>query len=286
MNLLNKLKVNTSLFFMKKPLPYPLIGKEGKKAKEAIKAFKSLNYLERIHVLNGKTYKVFTFNADKEKKALVIHGWMSASAFMVMQITNFIDQGYKVIAVDFPGHGEAKRNFFLTWRDAVNVILDTQKHYGPFDVALGHSFGGGMLINATGLQNISSEFTSQLKCPKFILLASALSINVPVRLFSKTTRLNNEEITMFREKISKDASLRFEYMSGKYLETNYPTDSRFLLIHGDKDGVVKIEESIEFSTIGNRAQLIAKRGMGHLEIIHSEEVIQDINDFINKPLDE
>jgi pimeloyl-ACP methyl ester carboxylesterase len=190
---------------------------------------------------------------------------------------NLVDLGYKVYAIDFPGHGQSK-GFKCSWKDAVEAILITQRLKGKFDIVLGHSFGGGMLVNASALSHLTTEFEDFLDAKKYVLLASALSANVPIRIFSQLTGLGKSGKVPLQEKIVIDANIDFDKMSARFLQTNYPTDSKFLLIHGTKDKIVKIHESRDFAKMGEKVKLIELDNIGHLNIIYSDKIIDIINE--------
>jgi hypothetical protein len=111
-------------------------------------------------------------------------------------------------------------------------------------------------------------------------LASALSVNVPIRIFSRLTGLKKNSQSHLRDKITVDANIDFEKMSARYLQTNFPTDSKFLLIHGIKDKVVRIDESRDFAKMGEKVDLIQLSDIGHLNIIYSDKIIDLINEKI------
>lgn len=277
--IINHSKANLSFFLMKKPLPYTIWGKSRRLIKKAKVEFNKLLYKTHQFKLNNKNVVVYEFNSSAQKKAVVVHGWMSESLHMMMHIKFLCEQGYKVYAIDLPAHGKSKGQI-VTWKDAINTILRTQQIFGPFDLALGHSFGGGMIMNATGVSYLSDEFSDVFKAKKYILLASALSINVPIRIFSKLGRLNNKEKEMFKDLIVQDARINFEEMNALNIQTKYPQDASFLLIHGKKDFVVKIEESKNFNQLGNNVKLIEKDDMNHIDILYNDEILKDIAEFI------
>ncbi len=275
---INKFKTDTSYFLMNTTAPIPLFGKNRELAKLAQLKFNEITTGHSEQVVRGKKFIIHEFG-EGDKKALVCHGWMSSSVHMVKQIHNLVDSGFKVYAIDFPGHGQSK-GFKCSWKDAVEAILIAQRLKGKFDLVLGHSFGGGMLVNASALSHLTKEFKDFLEAKQYVLLASALSVNVPVRIFSRLTGLRKSAQAKLEEKIVIDANIDLEKMSARYLQTNFPTDSKFLLIHGTKDKVVKVEESRDFAKLGENVQLIELDDIGHLNIIYSDKIIDLINESI------
>lgn len=264
---------------MKKPLPILLVGQTRQRFKSFKKDFDQLKKYSKGHKHERKNFTVHIFGEAGRPKALVAHGWMSSTVFMMNHIKHLVNEGYEVYSVDFPSHGFSK-GFIFTWRDAIHILLKTQDLYGPMDIALGHSFGGGMIVNAIHLKNVSKEFTSQLKVNKAILLASALSANVPLKLFSKIVRLNQREQDLLKEKMVSDAEIEYEQMSALYLESTYPTKTKYLAIHGDQDKVVCPEESQNFAELSDRVHYIEKAGMNHVDVLYDQPILSNISDFI------
>lgn len=101
--------------------------------------------------------------------ALLLHGMMGSaeSWWRVSELLAF--RGYRVIAVDLPGHGSSPRDPGLTIPRAADAVADTLAARGieEVSVAIGHSFGG--LVLAAGAARIrpglavyvDSPFTSR-----------------------------------------------------------------------------------------------------------------------------
>ncbi len=275
----SKLKAKMSYFLLKKPLPYIVLGKSRSLLNLARKEMQKLLHKNHSLKIKKNQFCLHEFNPSGTKKALVVHGWMSESTHMMMHIKFLVEQGYQVFAIDFPAHGKSKGSF-LTWRDAIHCLLHTQDVFGAFDVIVGHSYGGGMVVNASGVAELFDEFEKRLIAKKYILLSSSLDISVPIRLFSKLARLNEKEKALFKEMIIEDADIEIEKMSGKYLLSNHPIDAEFLVIHGDKDYVVKPEVSRNFSQLGEHVTLIEKKDLGHMDMLFDESLLEDIKDFL------
>lgn len=272
-------KANLSFFLMKKPLPYVILGESRKLIIKAKNEFNNLLYKTHQFKYKKNQVLVYEFNPKGNKKAFVVHGWMSESIHMMMHIKFLCEQGYQVFAIDLPSHGKSKGQI-ISWKDAIKTILKSQEIFGPFDLALGHSFGGGMIINATGVSYFSEEFKGVFKAKKYVLLSSALSIDVPIRIFSRLGKLKDNEKQIFKEIIIEDAKIDFDEMNGLNIQSKYPQDAQFLLIHGTKDFVVKIEESRHFDQLGENVSLIEKEGLGHVDMLYDEAILDDLKPFV------
>ena len=78
---------------------------------------------------------------------LVIHGWASRTEYMKPLIESFRDAGYRVVALDLPGHGHSSGRR-LTMLHALDAARVAGEWFGPFAAIVGHSFGGAVAANA------------------------------------------------------------------------------------------------------------------------------------------
>jgi len=278
-NLVTAAKARLCFLLMQKPIPYLKFGKFEAQMQQAQLMFNQIVYQRHHLQFDKQRCVVYEFNPNGYRKALVVHGWMSRSAHMVMHIQLLIEQGYHVYAIDLPAHGESKGQL-LSWRNAVKALLQAQVTFGPFAVALGHSFGGGMLVNATAISHLMDDIDGVFHADKMVLLASALSIQVPITMFSKLARLNEVQTRRFSELIAQDAQLELAQMSGLSLQTHYPSQTDFLLIHGVQDGVVSIEESRAFAMLGPQVKLVEIEQLNHVGVLYQQQVFDQITRFL------
>ena len=82
-----------------------------------------------------------------KKKVLLVHGWAGRSTQLFMIADRLLEKGYMVISFDGPSHGksEGKTTAMPEFLDTIKVI---DKQFGPFEAAIGHSFGGMSLYNS------------------------------------------------------------------------------------------------------------------------------------------
>ena len=78
---------------------------------------------------------------------LVIHGWASRTEYMKPLIESYRDAGYRVVALDLPGHGHSSGRR-LTMLHALDAARVAGEWFGPFAAIVGHSFGGAVAANA------------------------------------------------------------------------------------------------------------------------------------------
>ena len=100
---------------------------------------------------------------DGEKTAVLLHGLMGSAVSWWRVIPLLVGNGYRVLAVDLPGHGLSPRDAQLTVTAAAASVVETLEHLAPHRPihAMGHSYGATVLA-AAGLE---AELTVYVDSP-------------------------------------------------------------------------------------------------------------------------
>lgn len=77
----------------------------------------------------------------------LIHGWTGRAAFMTAYATALTRAGFRVVAMDLPGHGGSSGNL-LHVPLAVETLHAVHRETGPWFGIAGHSFGGLAMLAA------------------------------------------------------------------------------------------------------------------------------------------
>lgn len=270
-------KFEMAYFMLSAPLRLPLPPWH----KKLIKAAK-----KDLPLLLDETYKmkvprphaVHLFNRYGCKKAVVTHGWMGSTEYMSAVIRSLVELDYCVVAIDIPCHGRSP-GVFLRWQDSVNSILNAQETFGPFDLAVGHSYGGAMMLGSLGAKNIDNRIRGNLDVSKMVLLASPTSLRAGVQLAGTKLGLPDQMIHQLAIRLSRLPENEYQKLDGVYLQNHYPTNTEFLCIHDEKDPVVPFSNSKELMTLQNKVELVPTQNLGHLNIIYDDQVLSKIKHF-------
>lgn len=88
---------------------------------------------------------------DGARVAVLLHGMMGSAESWWRVAPLLVDNGYRVLALDLPGHGSSPRDPELTVERAAAAVVDAvalRTSERPA-VAIGHSFGGTVLAAAS-----------------------------------------------------------------------------------------------------------------------------------------
>lgn len=100
-----------------------------------------------------------------DRVAVLLHGMMGSSDSWWRVAPALADRGYRVLAIDLPGHGLSPRDVDLTVERAASAVVATAALWGGSapTLAIGHSFGG--LVLAAGIGELHPERTVLVDAP-------------------------------------------------------------------------------------------------------------------------
>ena len=208
--------------------------------------------------------------SNGSKQILLIHGWESRATQMYGLVKGLIEQGYSVIAVDMPGHGHSPGKTSNAYVFSETVRLAQQK-LGCFHAIIGHSMGAGAAAIAVG---------KGVKTDKLVLISGPSSIENVLRRFSDFVGLNKNATHKFIDFIGQYVGVpAIEMDATKLLQAS---DTPTLLIHDEHDIEVPFSEATRLAPVFNQSELFVTKGLGHRNILKSNEVFAKINSFVNE----
>jgi pimeloyl-ACP methyl ester carboxylesterase len=228
---------------------------------------------ETINV-NGLAIAVYIWPAEEkpyDKTLLFIHGWTGRGTQVVNYIKPLNAIGYRIISFDGPAHGSSpgKQSSALEMAD---VVLAINKHYGPFDAAITHSFGGMILAYAMSL-GLNLQYAALICPPK--------NFQVLLDNFQRILTLPDSVMQVLVRKsfATHGQNIRDAMHTVSNLKRS---NSKGLLIHDEDDMDISWHSSKEIADAWPQARFIKTRGLGHRRIIHDEAVINSIIEFLNE----
>ncbi len=264
-NILPGFTTHLLIKWFKKTLNSPL----RKKGKEFLQTANQI-------LIKFKDVELAGYSFGKGPLILVVHGSGGNATNFRCIVPKLVENGFKVIAFDWPNHGNSpcRYNELQDWEELVpEVIQQTGQVYG----IITHSGGAPMTARAL----INCPKTTELKKCIFIsphpggneLLTMFLdSLSVPQKVCQRFFRSIERQMNTPRE----DTYL-YDCLS-QYQEPNIPA---VLTIHDKND------EQIPFNLIESLfeknydSELYATEGLGHYKILRDKNVIRKTVDFLN-----
>ncbi len=212
---------------------------------------------------------IFVYQYGKsQKKILLVHGWSGRGTQLVKIADQLLEQGYSTISFDAPAHGKSKGNSSIM-TEFIASILELNKHYGPFEFAIGHSLGGMSIINAIN-QNLNVK--------KAVIIGSGDLIQDIITDFIEKLKLKPEIGVRMRGHFEKKFGEPMNNYSTSVVAKNIETP--VLIIHDEDDSDVNIKCAHSIHIHLKNSKLMITKKLGHRKILGNEKVIEEIITFI------
>ncbi|MEM5472413.1 alpha/beta fold hydrolase [Hoeflea sp. AS60] len=210
------------------------------------------------------------------QKVLLVHGYRSRSDHMVALADALVAAGHTVVCLDLPGHG-ASTGRTLHLGKSVEAIDAAWRQHGPFDVFVGHSFGGPSVMAAAAG---SILHVPQRRPDRIVTIAAPSNLADVFRWVGKMMGLGAAAQNAFERQV-----LRF---SGRPL-SEFRVDRmmhdvciRTLVIHAEDDKEVAFSNAEAIARTGPNVRLLKANGFGHRRIVSAEPVTQAVVEFLGE----
>ncbi len=217
----------------------------------------------------NKEVEVIVYGYSK-RKVLFVHGWSGRSTQLIIGADKLLENGLMYIAFDGPAHGGSPGKT-TSMPEFVETIQHIAKEFGPFEAAIGHSFGGMCLINAVA---------AGLPLKKLITIGAADKISEVILDFTKTLQLRGH----ISEKIKAIYDKRWQKDIDEHASSNQAKniDIPTLVIHDTFDNDVDVSSATNIRQNLKEGELYVTQGLGHTKMLLNKEVNQKIVNFIKR----
>lgn len=211
--------------------------------------------------------QVYVYGYSKTK-VLLVHGWAGRGTQLFQIADKILENKMMVISFDGPAHGLSsgkQTNMF----EFIETIKAINKEYGPFDAAVGHSFGAMSLINATA---------DGLKIKKMVTIGADNSIPLIFKYFVEKMELKPIIAAKLEKLFVNKYHLKLDSLTSenKAKRVRIPT----LVVHDSDDKYVNVSNALAIRQNLKKGELLITNGLGHHKIFKDKHVIQRIIDFI------
>lgn len=223
----------------------------------------------------AKHFEAQSAGGTATKRILLVHGWGSRSNYLAAMIDGLTAGGAEVVALDWPGHGGSPGRT-LTMPAAVRAIDTAWRHFGGFDVAVGHSFGGASLACAAG--GLVCDVPSHV-ARKMVLIGAPSEMTWLFKGFGHYLRLSAKTQAALEDMVARLSGRRLEEFDAARIvgALKVPT----LVIHAEDDKEVSAEHARRYAAAGGNVELHWANGLGHRRIVSAAPVIERVNAFIH-----
>lgn len=221
----------------------------------------------------NKKVTVYHFGESK-KKVLLVHGWSGRGTQLFKFATELVKSGYSTISFDAPAHG---KSFGKTTDlpEFIEVIVELEKKFGPFEAAIGHSLGGMALLNAV---------KNGLQINHLAIIGSADIVKDIIDDFVKQLELHHKYSDLLRKHFEYHSNMTMNSYSSSVLAK--AVDIPVLIVHDENDDEVSLQCALNIHQNLKGSQLFITKNLGHRKILGDHKVIRKVLDFINSKITE
>lgn len=224
----------------------------------------------KIHILHAQRRLVGYEWGSGRRKVLLVHGWESHLGHMLPLVQPLVAAGFKVIAMDGPGHGQSPGHLthIIDYGDAVGQAL---RQFGPFTAVIASSFGAA----ATSLL-LSRE--PQLKVQGLIMLSPMKHIWQHIQIFEKILGYPPAMHERILANIARRVAVPLEDCDVARAVGRFPFPA--LIVHDQEDAVIPAAGSREIAAAYPGSVLRITQGLGHRGLVSDRQVQRWILDFL------
>ena len=225
-------------------------------------------------IVNGIPVTVYIWQHESikpSKTLLFIHGWTGRGTQIAGYVDKLNELSYRVISFDGIAHGKTP-GAQTSALEMTDVVLALDKHYGKFDAAITHSFGGmilacamslGLKIDMAAMICPPKDFPIILKDFKRILDLPDSVMQVVIRKsFATHGQIVRDAVDVVKNISSSDMACKG------------------LVIHDEDDTNISWHSGEEIAHAWKGAKFIKTQGLGHRRIIRDQVVISSIIKFL------
>ena len=227
------------------------------------------NSVQQLLYIPAIQKEIMTYQyGSGNRTALLVHGWSGRGTQLYKIADELIKNDFTVISFDAPAHGKsAGKNTVLI--EFIESILEIQRMYGPFEIAIGHSLGAMALMKAVN---------NKLNINKLVIIGAGNRVINIFENFVNTLRIRPEQSVLLKNYFEKKYSNSLEELSteNNAREIKIPV----LVIHDQNDYEVEVSCAIEINNVLDNGKIIITNNLGHRKILGDKFVIQEIIKFI------
>ena len=217
----------------------------------------------------NKSVVVYEYG-NSDKLILLAHGWSGRGTQLAKIAGALLQNGFKTISFDAPGHGKSLGNQTIML-EFIEIILELERIYGKFEVSIGHSLGGISLLNAARL-----GFTSK----KIITIGAADKIEDIIHDFISKIGLPPKYINLLKAYFERKYNQPMNDLSA--FKSAAVIDTAVLVIHDNDDDEVPIFCAHNIYKHLKNGTLHLTNRLGHKKILGDDAVVEKIVEYIKE----
>lgn len=205
-----------------------------------------------------------------ERQVLLVHGWSGGASQMTQCIQGFLDQGFRVVAVDMPAHGASDGSMSSVVHFAKS-LMEINQAFGPFHSVLAHSLGAAAVSYALHMGMVVNRLVFVAPLASYVTVWEGFQhmLGLPTRLIH-TVRLEAE----------RWLSTRFNDIEPLALAAHMKPP--LLVVHDQQDRECPFHLGEQLAKAWPQAQFMATQKLGHGRILRDPDVLRACTEFLSQ----
>ncbi|WP_281632722.1 alpha/beta hydrolase [Flavobacterium luteolum] len=205
---------------------------------------------------------------EGQPKILLVHGWSGRGTQLFKIADELLKYGYSTVSFDAPAHGKSEGSTTIM-SEFIASILEIEKQFGPFEIAIGHSLGGMSVLNS---------IKDGLQVKKAIVIGSGDIVQDILDEFTFKLGLKKEISYHLRDYFEDIYKVKMDDFSA--YKAAQKVKIPVLVMHDKDDPEVSVKAGMHIHENLEKGSLFLTEALGHRKILGNQNVIKKILDFI------
>ena len=224
--------------------------------------------LERFQIRRPDGAELIGFTTGSGPLVLALHGWGGRAAQMTTMARHLTDAGFRVVAVDLPGHAGGDTTDIKRMTAAIGDLIDV---VGEPVAVIAHSFAAMALRLVFGDRAPATV----------VLLAPALKVSDAFAVFADRARLLPwTRASLWRRLQRWDPAV---FPSLDQITADDLPGAEVLIIHDPADDETPFATAAELAAVRPGTDLLAVEGVGHVGVLSSPQALEAVTRFVGRP---
>lgn len=220
--------------------------------------------------VNGDEYLTYEWGSG-EKTVIMVHGWEGMATDYKKMIDALLEEGgYRIIALDFPAHGQAagKQSHMLKFIEGLQTLLQKEQ---KVHAVIGHSLGANSAFFS--LANLRNK----VEVEHLVMLGS---YPIPYHFFKTFKQFMKIPHGLFEKMVDH---VEDKYLDGREVrilnmyEQRYKMPvNRVLLVHDENDEVARIDKVKALAAEWDKVSVLFGEHGGHFKHFRHAEVVERV----------
>jgi len=199
---------------------------------------------------------------------LLVHGWEGRGTSLMAFIQPLVDRGFRVVALDGPGHGDSPGE--------TTDPMDFARHLTQVGQELEPL--AGIVAHSMGAASTALAIRSGLQVEKVVLLAGPSSFSGVLERYAQVTRLPEPVAQRFYALMAQRVGAAAEAITVAEVCRDFTVPA--LIFHDPEDAEVPFRDAQDVADAWPGARLRVVTGRGHRRILFAPQVVEEAVDFL------